>query len=128
MVSSYKGLSAHLTLVRFLACVYFHVLPPATALHKSPPTVLAHEWTVARVGAHVIPQTLGRAQLLATFWTLHASVQTDGLILRFGVIRFVAQMRTLPPRRLEILPTVSATEIAFSGNHRHVVPSLAVIL
>lgn len=98
MVSSDEGLSAHLTLVRFLSCVYFHVLPPATALHKPPPAVLADKRAVTRVGAHVIPQTLGRAQLLATFWTLHASVQTDGLILRLSVIRFVTQMRTLPPR------------------------------
>lgn len=128
MVSSYEGLSAHLALVRFLSRVDFHVLPPAAALHEPPPAVLADKGSVARVGAHVIPQTLGRAQLLAAFGTLHTRVQTDGLILRLRGIRFVAQMRTLAPRGLEILPTVGATEIPSSGNHGHVVPALAVIL
>lgn len=128
MVGSDEGLSAHLTLVRFLSRVDFHVLPPAAALHKPPPAVLAHKGTVPRVGAHVIPQTLGRAQLLAAFWTLHTGVQTDGLVLGFRVIRFVTQMRTLAPRGLEVLPTVGATEVASSGHHGHVVPSLAVVL
>lgn len=128
MVSSYEGLSAHLTLVRFLARVYFHVLPPAAALHEPPPALLADKGTVARVGAHVIPQTLGRAQLLATFRTLHPGVQTDGLVLRFRVIGFVTQVRTLAPSGLEIFPAVSATEIPSSGHHGHVVPSLAVVL
>lgn len=128
MVSSYEGLSTHLTLVRLLARVDFHVLAPAAALHKPPPALLADERTVPRVGAHVIPQALGRAQLLATFGTLHPGVQADGLVLGLSVIGSVTQMRTLPPRRLEIFPTVSATEVPSSGNHGHVVPSLAVIL
>lgn len=37
-------------------------------------------------------------------------------------------MRPLPPGRLETLPTVRAAEMPSSGNHRHLVPSLAVVL
>lgn len=128
MVSSYEGLSAHLAFVRFLTRVDFHVLPPAAALHEPPPAVLADERTIARVGPHVVAQTLGRAQLLAAFGTLHTGVQTDGLVLRFRVIGLVTHVRTLAPRGFEALPAVGAAQVPSSGDHGHVVPPLAVVL
>lgn len=76
--------------MRLLPSVYFHVLPPAAALHKPPATILAHKGPIARVGAQVVLQALRRAQLLATFWTLHTDVQADRLILGLGVLWFMA--------------------------------------
>lgn len=128
VVGSDEGLSTHVAFVRLLSCVYLHVLPPPAALHKPPAAVLADKRAVARVGAHVIPQTLRCAQLLATLGTLHPRVQTDGRVLGLRVLSFITQMRPLTPRGLETLPTVGAAQVASSGHHRHVVPSLAMIL
>lgn len=128
VVRSYKGLPAHLTFVRLLPCVDFHVLPPPAALHEPPAAVLADKRSVPRVGTHVILQALRRAHLLATLWTLHTNVQTDRRILRFCVTRFMTQMRPLTPGSFEALPTVGAAEMPSSGDYRHVVPALTVIL
>lgn len=97
MVGSDEGLPTHVTFVWLLSRVYLHVLPPTTALHKPPAAVLADKRAVARVGAHVISQTLWCAQLLATFGTLHTSVQTDGRVLGLSVVSFITQMRPLTP-------------------------------
>ena len=40
----------------------------------------------------------------------------------------MTQMRALTPGGFETLPTVGAAEMPSSGNHRHVVPALTVIL
>lgn len=127
MVLSVKGLAAHLAFVRLLPGVYFHVLPPTAALHEPPATVPADKRPLAGVRAHVDLQALRCAQLLAAFRTLHAGVQADWFILGLRAVWFIAQMRALTPGRFETLPTVGAAEMTTPGNHRHLVPSLAVV-
>lgn len=107
--------------------MYLHVLAPAAALPKLPPTVLADKRPVPSVGPHVVPQALGCTQLLATLWTRQAGIQTDGLILRFN-IWFMTHMAPLTPGGLETFPTVSTTEVPPSDNYGHVVPPGAMVL
>lgn len=114
---SEEGFPAHLAFVRLLPCVYFHVLPPAAALHEPPAAVFAHKRPVTGVGAHVIPQALRGAHLLAALWALHAGVQADRLILGLRVVRLVTQMRPLTPGGLETLPAVGAAEVSTRGGH-----------
>lgn len=112
-----ESLTAHLTFEGLLSSVDLHVLPPAAALHKLPPTVLAGERPVARVGPHVVYQALGSAHLLAAHPALHAGIQTNWLVFRFSSIWFVAQMRPLTPGSFEALPTVRTTEMPSPGDH-----------
>ena len=127
VVGAPEGLAADLALVGLLTRVDLHVVPPAAALREPLAAVLTDEGPVPRVGAHVVSQALRRGHLLAALGAVHSGVKADRAVLGPGVLRFVAHVRTLTPGLLKTLPAVAAAEVPALGDHRHVVPALAVV-